>query len=390
MVEYRPVTDADIDALKRIRQYAFHAERGPDPGEDDGPTIGQPFGLYDDDTLLSIARHYSFEARLRGWWIDLAGLGAVATPPEYRGQGYARQSLRASVERLASEGIPLVALWPFKTAFYRQFGWTTTNYVRRFECEADALAVLAAESGTFHPVEPSDWKTLRPAHLAAGEGETLSLRRSEQWWRNRILRIWEQEQRHAYRYDRDGSPAGYLAYEVEDGTLSVAYMGAVDHDALRALLGFLGQHGAQIDDVAFERVDGAALLDIFPNPAAVECTVHPGPMVRATDVAMALEAVPYPDADEADLTLAVTDPLVPDNEGHYRLRVADGHGVVETDPDADPDLRIDVGALSSLIVGARDARVTARASNVEFVDSDVDRTLDELFPTERVYLREFF
>ncbi|WP_181687185.1 GNAT family N-acetyltransferase [Halorhabdus salina] len=389
MVEYRPVAGEDMDAMRRIRQYGFHAEAGPAP-DDDGPTIGKPFGLYDHDSLVSIARHYTFEARLRGEWIDLAGLGAVATPPEHRGEGYASQSLQASVDHLAEEGIPLVALWPFKTAFYRQFGWTTANYVHHFECEADTLTDLESGGGSFVPVEPSDWETLKSVHLAAGEGETLSLDRSEQWWTDRILRSWEQDRRHAYRYDRDGAPAGYLVYEVEDGTVSVTYMGAVDHDALRALLSFLGRHGAQVGDVAFERVEGAELLDVISQPQEVECTLKPGPMVRVTDVTMALERTPYPDAVEADLTLSVTDPLVPDNEGCYRLHVADGTGVVDPAPDNDPDVRLEVGALSGLIVGARDATETARAGTVEFVRPGVDRTLDNLFPTERVYLREFF
>ncbi|QGN06538.1 GNAT family N-acetyltransferase [Halorhabdus sp. CBA1104] len=390
MVEHRPVAGEDVDAHRRIRRYAFHAADGPDPEDEDGPTIGQPFGLYDDGTLVSIAKHYAFDARLRGEWVDLAGLGAVATPPAYRDQGYARRSLQASVERLADEETPLVALWPFETAFYRQFGWTTANYVHRFDCHADALTEFDVDSGTFHPVGPDDWESLEAVHLAAGDGETLSVRRSEQWWRNRILRQWGQDRRHAYRYDRAGTPAGYLAYEVEDGTLSVAYMGAVDYDALRALLSFVGRHRAQIETVAFERAEGAALLDVLSRPQDVECTLTPGPMVRATDVAMALEAVSYPDTVEADVTLTVTDPLVPDNAGQYRLCVADGRGLVESDPDTDSDARIGVAGLSGLIVGARDATATARAGSVEFVDTGVERTLDELFPTERVFLREFF
>jgi len=391
MAEYRRVSPPEAERYERIRRYAFHPDEGPRDEESvDRSGPGERYGLFEGGTLRSISRHYAFEARLRGEWITLGGLGTVATPPEHRRRGYARRLLRAAVETYAAASVPLVALWPFETAFYRQFGWTTANRVTTYECPPDALVDLGGETGTFRSVDPDDWESLSEAHVVAGEGETLSRRRSGTWWRRRVFTEWGDRKRHVYRYDRDGTPAGYLAHSVEDDTLEVASMAAVDHDAYRELLGFLGTHGSQVDRITFQRAAESDLFALVENPESVECTIAPGPMVRVTDLETALEAVPYPDGVEGTVTLSVDDPLIANNDTTVHLTVEDGTGTVERVPAADADANVAIGALSALVVGTHDATAAVRHGGVTVERSAVRRRLDRLFPPERVFLREFF
>jgi predicted acetyltransferase len=392
MVEYRPIEPSDVAAFDRIREYAFNPEEGPRTEPSDRTELGERYGLYDDGGLVSVCLQYHFDARVRGEWRPIGGLGAVATPPERRKEGYAGQLLAASVRSFGEQDVPLVTLWPFETAFYRQFGWSSATTVAQYACPPDALAGLGPDDGTFRPVEPSEWESLRPVHLAAGEGETLSRRRSEDWWRQRVFSDWGRKPHHVYRYDRDETAVGYLAYSVEDGTLSVAEMGAVDPVAERALLGFLGRHASQVDRVSFERVADPVGLDVFDvvaEPEAVECTIEPGPMVRLTDVTGALETLPFPDGVQERTTIGVTDPLVPANDGTYRLTVENGRGRVSEDSNANPAVTLDVGTLSAMIVGARDASSAQRRGAID-ASAAIVGTLDRLFPGERVFLREFF
>ncbi|WP_136689649.1 GNAT family N-acetyltransferase [Halorhabdus amylolytica] len=391
MVEYRRVSPSEADKYERIRMYAFHPDNGPwDEGDVDRASPGERYGLFEDDELRSISRQYTFDARFRGEWITLGGLGTVATPPEHRHSGYARRMLGDVVGTYAAESIPLVALWPFETAFYRQFGWTTANRVSTYECDPDALVGIGDDEGTFRPVEPEDWRSLQTVHLTAGEGETLSLRRSETWWRRRIFTEWGDRRRHVYRYDRDGTPAGYVVHSLDDDHLQVAYMAGIDHEAYRELLGFLGDHRAQTDRITFERAEESELFALVTEPNAIECTVEPGPMVRVTDVEMALETVPYPDDVEGTVTLAVDDPLGSNNDETVRLRVEDGIGETIRNPDGDPDARLDIGTLSGLVVGSHDAATAVRRGGVTVESPDVRGRLDRLFPPEKVFLREFF
>lgn len=389
MVEYRALRSEEDAAFDRIRQYAFHPDDGPAPDDDRETDLGTRYGLFESGDLASICLQYVFDARLRGTWIDLGGLGAVATTPEHRRQGYARLSLRESVSSFAEQEVPFVALWPFKTSFYSHLGWTTANKLTEYSCAPDVLTDLGTGEGEFRPVEPAAWRTLREIHLAAGEGETLSRTRSEDWWRQRVFAEWGEKRRYVYRYDRDSTPAGYVAYSIQDGELSVAELGANDTEAFLDLLGFLGNHGTMIDQVSFQRPAESTLLDLVERPEAVECSVEPGPMVRATDVELALETTPYPEDVTETITVEVTDPLWASNEGTYRLAVADGKGVVTENEGGDPDVTTDIGTLSGLIVGAEDPETAGHRGDL-VTDSASGERIDRLFPRERVFLREFF
>jgi len=395
MREFRPISAAETPAFDRIRQYAFHLEDGPlergdDEGSDSESPLGTRYGYFDGDELVSICIHYTFETRLRDEWIEMGGLGAVATPPERRREGNVRQMLGRSLQIFGD--VPLVALWPFSTAFYRQFGWASANEITRYTVPPETLADVSEEPGEFRPVEPADWRDLRAVHLAAGRGETLSVRRSEQWWRRRIFHEWGDDRRHAYAYYREDTPAGYVVYTVErDGEreLDVEYLGARDHAAYRALLGFLGDHDSQVDRVSFARPGGSTLFDVLEDPQAADAELVPGPMVRLTEVATALEAVPYADDVDERVILGVCDPLLEGNDGIYQLLVEDGEGICRRMPEASPDATVDVGTLSRLVIGARSVDTLATVGDLT-ADADARETLSRLFPPERVFLREFF
>ncbi|MFB6202299.1 MAG: enhanced intracellular survival protein Eis [Halorhabdus sp.] len=390
-MEYRPVSATQADEYERIRHYAFHPDDGPyRDGSVDQSSPGTRYGLFADGDLRSICRQYTFDARLRDEWIDLGGLGTVATPPEHRRQGYARRLLRDAVRTYAEQSVPLVALWPFDTAFYRQFGWTTANRITTYECDPAVLESVDHSKGTFRPVDPDDWRTLRDVHLAAGDGQTLSIERTEAWWRRRIFARWNDQSRHVYRYDRGGTPAGYVVHTVSDDRLDVAYLAAVDHDAYRAVLAFLGTHGAQIDQLSFERPGEPVLFDLVDDPGSIECTVRPGPMIRVTDLTNALETVPYQEGLNETITLAVRDPLVGRTDDTVRLAVSGGDGDVSRNPNADPDVTLGIDVLSSLLVGATDVSTAVGHDQMDVRRSTGRDVLDRLFPQADVFLREFF
>lgn len=218
------------------------------------------------------------------------------------------------------------------------------------------------------------------------------MRRSEQWWRRRIFHAWGDDRRHVYVYRREGTPAGYVVYDVDlDGEreLAVEYLGARDHAAYRALLGFLGDHDSQVDRIILERPGDARLFDVLEAPQETDTELRPGPMIRLTDVTRALEGVPYPDDVDEQLALAVEDSLLADNAGTYRLLVEDGERICRSKPDAVPDVTLDVGALSRLLIGARSVETLATLGEISG-DVDAREALSRLFPPERVFLREFF
>jgi predicted acetyltransferase len=395
-LEFRPVGPDHRDTFRAYVDYAFDPTDGPQDHDDELDRVGDGFGLFVDEDLRSICVHYGFETYLRGEWVPLAGLGAVATPPEHRRNGHVRRMVEESLDRWRDE-FPLAALWPFSRSYYEQFGWATANTTYKYQVP---LAQLSFARGTADGrpkrVTADDWAALNEAYEAHVADETLGIRRDERWWRERVL---GDDEPYVYAWERDGEVRGYVAYSFEstgdgmgDRRIDVAGLAAADDHAFRGLLGFLADHDSQAGEAKLYAPDDT-LLDRVPTPGDVACDVHTGPMVRVVDVAGALSAMPYPDGATADLTLAVTDDTVPWNDGVFTLDVSAG-GTDCTPTDAleagDADVTVDVGTLSQLVVGYRDVTDLRRVGELSVTDESVAATLAGLFPPETVALRDFF
>lgn len=427
MPEYRPIsTDrrAEFDAV--LRQ-AFAAERGPGsdpPDENDWPPeLSDPRGLFADDELVTVCKLYHLEATIRGEWTRIGGLGGVATPPEHRREGYARQLLRNALEEYRADGVDLVALWPATVRFYRSLGWGTANRIAEADVPPKQLRDLAEATTDWRvrELDVDDWEQLRGVEEARAERFGLSLRRSERWWRERTLATWPDEPRpYVYGLEErgtdgledartDGDLLGYCLLEVEsadDGpVLLVQDLAAVDRDAQRALLGFLGNFDSQVESVRLRGPIARDVLEFVPDPDAadVELDATESPMVRLIDVARGLSSLAWPADVDAEVVLDVDDPLFDSNDGAFAVEVADGEAAVErldgadptsaadgTDPTSAADARLDVGALSRLAVGAISVERAIDLGAFELRREAARDDLAAAFPAEPVCLRAFF
>ncbi len=400
MVEYHPIPEKRHEEFQALVDYAFRPQEGPQEYEEEDlpPRLGDHRAVFDGDTILSGCLLQEFDGRLRGEWIRLGGYSAVITPPQHRRQGHVETLLRESLQEYRDRDVPLVTLWPFKRSFYGQFGWGTANRYARCELEPDALAFVTDDVddvGEFWAATPDDWDRLQPVHRADREGQTLAIGRTEQWWRHRVFeRFGEESYVHAWD-DENGETAGYVVYRFEgeghDRTLRVRELAARSDRASLQMLRYLYRHAAQVGEIELPQPAHADLLDRVENNGDVECELHTGPMVRVVDVADALEKVPYPAGSTAHLTIAVSDPLIEDNDGTFALDVTDGTPEVRPVPDADDaDVTTDVATLSQLLVGYHDVTDAERLGTLSVADDDTRKTLDTLFPPETVLLGEFF
>lgn len=397
MTDFRPVPAADRSAYRRILQYAFSPERGPaepTPAEDWPPTLYDQRGLYVDETLTSGCKLYYLDAWVRDGYDEIGGLGAVGTAPEFRGQGHARRLCREALREYRDNDVDIVTLWPFSTSFYERFGWATANYYRRYTLAPDVLPAHD-NSGRYVQLETADWKRLRRVETAYGKETSLSLRRSEQWWRERTLADWDGNGTpYCFGYERDGTLEGYVVYTVtkEDGdrVLSVQDLAHTDEEAYRAMLAFLGGHGAQVPEIALERAEYDTLLARVTDPESVSCSVRPGPMARLTSVEP-LTSLDWP-VDELTATIRVNDPLLENNDGQFELTVTDGVARLEnlTNPVDQPAMVVDIGTLTQLYLGTIDCDEAMRFGGLDVFEEPPESVCESVFEPQHVCLREFF
>ncbi|MFB6070213.1 MAG: enhanced intracellular survival protein Eis [Halanaeroarchaeum sp.] len=396
MVEYRPIPDDRRDDLSATLSYAFSPENGPfEPNGAELPppaTTGDGRGLFDGRDLVSVCKHHWLDAGLRGETVPMAGLSAVATPPEHRRRGSVRTLLRESLREYRDREVPLAALWPFETPFYEQFGWATAFLTAVQVGAPDVFRIGDRREGRFYRADPDDWPALDRVLANQDRPAELAVDRSEEWWRKRTFHSWGTDP-YVYVWERDGNPAGYVVYTVsatDDGKeLRVGDLAFVDRSARRALLGFLADHDSQVDRVRLSGPADSVLLDRVEDPADLDVTLEAGAMVRIVDVVDALEAIDYPPAADGSTRVAVADPLVEWNGATFEFEVADREATVAP-VGRQPAVEMGVGALSQLLVGYRSIDGLREAGDVRVRDESALDLLDAAFPESRAYLREWF
>jgi predicted acetyltransferase len=416
-MNYRPLPEDRTEQYQDYVQYAFSITKGPQEEHewhpDDQP--GHPRALFDGDRMLCVCRHYWFQTRLRGHRIGMAGLSAVASPPEHRRRGYVTRLMAESLEEYRDRGNVLTSLWAFDFPFYERHGWGMANKTVEYEFAPEAVSFARREarrasnsergdstreqdhaSGEFRPLEFDEYERLEPVLSADAEGYELEIDRSELWWEKRIFHSVRGDP-YVYGWEKDGEIRGYVVYRVSDGDdgrrLHAEEFVAADREARLNLLRFLANHDSQVERVTVYAPHDTTLLDAADDPADTECEVEPGPMVRIVDVPAAFEALDYPDAPDSEFTVAVTDSLADWNDRTFRVTVADGRATCEpipADETADPDVTTGVATLSQAYVGYHSVEDAETFGELDVRDSTVRETLAAMFPPREVFLREQF
>jgi GNAT superfamily N-acetyltransferase len=85
----------------------------------------QRFALVDAaGQLLATAKRYRFDARLDGRDLQVAGIGALFTPPDFRGRGHAAALIDQLLDRERRDGVAMAALFSeIGSPFYERLGF---------------------------------------------------------------------------------------------------------------------------------------------------------------------------------------------------------------------------------------------------------------------------
>ncbi|MGQ3329716.1 GNAT family N-acetyltransferase [Halorubrum sp. FL23] len=405
-MEYREFPDERADEFDAFMRYAFSPAEGPyDPEEaDDHDTIAETRGLFADGDPVAVCAHHYFSLRLRGADREVAGLSAVASPPEHRRQGNVGRMLRESLAEYRDRGVDVSTLWPFEYPFYAGYGWATASRYRLLTAPPDQLGfvddLIATDgegAGAFRRLDGDDYAAVKPVIAAAADRYDLTMDWTEEWWRERALQGWNTDP-FVYGWERDGELRAICRYsfdddadDADDTVMRVSDVVAADDEAWFQLLRLFRNHDSQVAEVRIRAPPDAPALDLVEDPRAIDCKLRAGPMVRLVDVAAALEALDPDPAIETAFSLSVADPLVDWNDDTFRVDVAAGAVTVESAAGGSDgaDAAVDIGSLSQLYVGYASVDEAARSGGLE-VDSGVAADLRALFPPRTTHLREGF
>ena len=175
------------------------------------------FALLDEnDRLLASAKRYRFDARLDGRDVKMSGIGAVFTPPDLRGRGFASEIVEQLVERERQEGVQLASLFSeIGEGFYERLGFAVVGLE---EVTIEVMRKGGAPAMLVRAGDDSDLPAIAAMHEVRSAPARFALRRDP------ALIMYSLSKR---RLQAGFGPSGLRQTEffvAEEGATAVAYV----------------------------------------------------------------------------------------------------------------------------------------------------------------------
>lgn len=298
----------------------------------------QGYGEFHDGQLASYIMANQFKSQLFATQVKMAGVGYVASLPEFRGQGDIKRLMEEMLADLHQGGYAISNLAPFSKTFYRQFGYENSIFQQKLKMTEESLRFFkAVKNGKVLRGSWTDSK-LQEAVLAIYAQVLKENQRNtvvrEKWWWERLEQYYPDRHLAVY-FDQENRPQGYVFYRIIERRFIVQEIVYLNVTAAKALLSLIGAHTGQ--DFVFEFIlqEDANLLELFPEHMAIKVEQADYMMSRIIDVekVLACQKLLAPTSCVIEVT---ADQICPWNNGKYELSYqADCLNVKPTQKEAD-------------------------------------------------------
>jgi predicted acetyltransferase len=301
-----------------------------------------------------------------GRMLETQMVTAVTVRTSHRRRGLLRRMMSEDLDMARRDGLAVAALTASEGSIYGRFGYGVASFERTVKVDTTARFQLNHQAvGTVEVADPKVLLDVAPEVFDRVHSLTPGSIGRQEWYRQLASGALGRDGKEdpaikvALHYGPGGTVDGYVSYkflgwDTKPYTVDVVDLVAATTGAYLELWQFLGA----IDLV--ERVTWAeAPLDdplawALADPRCIDSSDARDMLwLRVLDVAKALEARHYP--ADGRLVLDVLDPLGL-TAGIYALEVSGGEAAVvplkAAGGPGEPDLTLDVSALSSIYLGA--------------------------------------
>jgi predicted acetyltransferase len=382
----RPQTDADLDAFAAMMGWAF----GPAPAE--ARAWLERGGLENARIARLAAKPVGglLEIPMGQWFggrsVPMLGLAGVAVAPEARGQRVAWKLVTHALREARERGFALSTLYPATVTLYRACGYELAGTRMLYRTELRQLPVVKAELEVVTIAE-EDTSTVESLYAGMARERTGYLDRGRYVWQR--VRAPNRKPANGFAVRGAQGIEGY-AYLSRRGTeeapeLALSDFVATTPDAAKRLLTLCADHRSTVKSLAFHGGLAEPALLLLPERVFhVELSEHW--MLRVNDVARALTARGYSELG-ARLDFEISDDVLPENSGRYRVEFAEGRASVT--PGGDGNVRLDVRALAALYSGFLSPFELLRCGRLSAAASEL-RCLQALFAGPPPAMPDFF
>ncbi len=378
--EPRAITSDEVDMFRTRVAQGF----GSDTSDEDGARerfdrifeLERTVAVFDEDNMVGTGGAFSYELTVPGGTMPMGGTTIITVRPTHRRQGVLRAMMDYHLAEVAGKGEPIAGLWASEGTIYGRFGYGLAVEGVDLKVNTSGFAMNDLGSGLeVHLLEPGSEHEVRSVYESARSVTPGMLSRTDGWWDNRVFGPDNpsggfSKRRVAIALD-GGDPVAYAIFRQKtnwagadgpEGELRITELVSRTDAGRGAIWRFL----CNVD--LFETVTWWNMPVDDPISAMVEDwrTIKGRRKdtlwIRLLDIAAALSGRSY----EADgsVSIGVTDPFRPDNDGTYELEVRDGVGVCSRSDDT-ADVTCEVDVLGHMFLGGGNALTMARAGRLK-------------------------
>ena len=284
--------------------------------------------------IAGALRTYWLTMNLWGRALPTMGLAGVAVAPDFRRRGIGRRMCIEALKLARARGDVVCALYPFRTAFYRELGFVLAGELHRYRFEPAELAMYPGWDRVVRAPETGKDQARDIYARVAGSTNGL-IERTERMWS-----FVDRPGTYLYLHRNPrGVPTGYIVVRGKGGTpetsrLRVLELVADDREAYLGLLGWLSVQRDQWGRILYDALPGEYFHRRLSHPRTAASTmtrglwfhsasILRGPMFRVLDVAKIIgpegTGVEPPRGTPFGWhePLQVRDPHLPDNQGRW-------------------------------------------------------------------------
>ncbi|HUU79145.1 MAG TPA: GNAT family N-acetyltransferase [candidate division Zixibacteria bacterium] len=390
--EYKPI-------LKDLWHYCFAGGGESTEEEDniyfDAIDLKNCLGYFTDEKLTSTYLVISFKIFVRGILMDMGGIAAVATFPQYR--------RKKQVSALATESLKLMrknkqfisALYPFKYSFYRKYGYANC---------AEFKSVIAPPHNflipdDFKPLQireiafEESFKTLKSFREKIGPKYNLIMYDDFKTW---IAHYVNKKQKIFVVEDND-EIVGYFITSLQkrEGNWNIRLnfrdIIVANHQARLTVYDYIKKHTDQTKDVKIPLMGDEATTEYFDDlwEGDFKYEISGSSMFRVVDVVESLKLLEFDKNLTLSFTLKIDDKYAPWNEEPFKITIENGKAKIDNTDSSDFDFMIDINAFTQLFTGYRDIYQLIEFNKAKIKESIVSK-INQAFPKRYTQLRTMF
>ena len=333
-------------------------------------------GWFDRDTLVSQVAVYPMQARIFGRTYAMGGLTGVGTYPEYSNLGLMHKLLEQALTNMRARGQYLSYLYPYSIPYYRRKGWEVVSDKISYVIQDFQLPKARQVPGYVRRVK-TDSEALNQTYARFAQHTHGAVLRDELAWNEYWL--WDPDDiMAAIYYNEQDQPDGYVIYWIANEVFHIKDMIFNNETARAGLWNFVSAHFSMIT-----RVEGSTYTDeplaFLLEDASITETISPYYMGRIVDFPQFIAAYPFkPDAVDRSWSFTLTDPLLPWNQGSFRLTISQaGRGRAVPIPGPCPD-RVSIQTMTTMLMGYKRPDYLAKIGRLPTSEATIDMLEDAI------------